>query len=110
LEEFDFDIEHVSGTANVLADALSRLRTRPTESMKRISELKPAKRLVNSLKLSQESKMLEEETSSLKKRPDGIWANKEGLAVVPSADSSLKNMLMEFAHGKGKAHLGEEAS
>ncbi|GKT30986.1 hypothetical protein ADUPG1_005713, partial [Aduncisulcus paluster] len=51
-----------------------------------------------------------EETSSLKKRPDGIWANKEGLAVVPSADSSLKNMLMEFDHGKGKAHLGEEAS
>ncbi|GKT15287.1 gag-pol polyprotein [Aduncisulcus paluster] len=111
LEEFDFDIQHIPGTSNILADALSRLKS-PEEavSLKSLSELQPAKRLMVRLLKSQEYHMTSAETSSLIQREDGIWTNKDGLAVVPKKDISIKEMLLKYAHGKTHAHLGEEAT
>ncbi|GKT15337.1 Transposon Ty3-I Gag-Pol polyprotein, partial [Aduncisulcus paluster] len=107
LEEFSFDIEHVSGSKNILADALSRLRS-PTESLRTISQLNPSKGLLTSIKSAQEH-LTDSEKSKLKQRTDGLWVNDDGLLCLPESDQDVKKLLLSSSHGgKMRAHHGEE--
>jgi hypothetical protein len=37
IQEYDFDIEHVAGEENIVADAFSRLMAMPKENLKELS-------------------------------------------------------------------------
>ncbi|GKT28690.1 hypothetical protein ADUPG1_000812, partial [Aduncisulcus paluster] len=95
LEEFEFDIEHVPGKDNIIADVLSRAHCPQNLFSLDVLEEELSESFIKKIKDAQEMHMTAEEKLKWISREDGVLVNEKGEAIVPDKAKNIKQVVLQ---------------